>query len=265
MKNEKIRIDALLVERGLAENLEHARALLMSGSVSVDGKRIDKAGQQVSADADLEVRGSREFVSRGGRKLAKALEYFEVSVSGIVCIDCGASTGGFTDCLLKNGARLVYSVDVGYGQLDWRLRNDPKVVPMERTNIRYMTADMLEFKPELAVIDVSFISLALVLPVVRGLLTEDGQALCLIKPQFEADRDSVGAKGVVSDPQTHMSVLSSFLRYCAKSGFYCKGITFSPIKGPEGNIEYLGRLCCQGENDTVDVEAVVRDSHAYFL
>ena len=259
MKN--IRLDELLVERGLAESVENAIAVIMSGNVFIAGHRAEKPGMPVDAAAVINIREGPEFVSRGGIKLKKALEFFMVSPAGKICIDCGASTGGFTDCLLKNNARLVYAVDVGYGQLAWSVRNDPRVIAMERTNIRYVTGDMFEMRPELAVIDVSFISLALVLPVVRGLLTEEGETLCLIKPQFEAEREKVGRKGVVRDPQTHLAVLDTFVSGAVRSGFCVKGLTYSPVRGPEGNIEYFGWLRCKGESDTIDTRAVVLESH----
>jgi 23S rRNA (cytidine1920-2'-O)/16S rRNA (cytidine1409-2'-O)-methyltransferase len=202
-----------------------------------------------------------DYVSRGGQKLEKALNHFDISPKGKVCIDCGASTGGFTDCLLKNGATLVYAIDVGYGQLAWTLRNDQRVVTMERTNIRYVTPDMLGEKPELAVIDVSFISLSLVLPVVRELLTDTCEAVCLIKPQFEAGRDKVGKKGVVRDPKTHKEVLDTFVLNAEKSGFFVAGITYSPVKGPKGNIEYLGFLKSKQTGIQSDTEAIVVQSH----
>ena len=257
----KTRLDVLLVERGLAESREKAKALLMSGSVSVDGNRAEKPGMQVAADVSIDVRSAPDFVSRGGQKLEKALRFFGVSPEGRVCIDCGASTGGFTDCLLKNGAKLVYAVDVGYGQLAWSLRSDPRVVTMDRTNIRHVTADMLEVKPDLAVIDVSFISIRLVLPTVRELLTQDGEALCLVKPQFEAGREKVGKRGVVRDPETHKLVLDTFVRDSGQSGFNVSGITYSPVRGPEGNIEFLGRLLRQGGSVAVDTGAVVAQAH----
>jgi len=257
----KGRLDVLLVERGLFESRERAKAIIMSGNVFVSGVRAEKPGMQVEPDVEVEVRGSQEYVSRGGKKLEKALEYFEVSPEGKVCIDCGASTGGFTDCLLKNGAKLVYAVDVGYGQLAWSIRNDPRVVTMERTNIRYATAGMFEIKPELAVIDVSFISLSLVLPVVKELLTGSGDVICLIKPQFEAGREKVGKKGVVREPQTHKEVLDGFIESATASGFSIKGLTFSPIKGPEGNIEFLAWLGLEDGNAKVDVTAVVKEAH----
>jgi len=257
----KTRLDVLLTERGLIESRERAKAVIMSGNVFVGGHRADKPGMQVSSDIMIEVRSIPEFVSRGGQKLEKALKTFGVSPDGKICIDCGASTGGFTDCLLKNGARLVYAVDVGYGQLAWSLRNDPRVITMERTNIRHVTADMFNIRPEIAVIDVSFISLSLVLPVVSGLLTGHGEALCLIKPQFEAGREKVGKKGVVRDPETHKSVLETFIGYSAQSGFAVKGMTHSPVKGPEGNIEFLGWLSKQGAGEYIDTGAIVAEAH----
>ena len=257
----KIRLDALLAERGLFESRERAKAVVMSGNVIVAGSRAEKPGMQVEKDVHVEIRGFQEYVSRGGQKLEKALKFFCVLPAGKVCIDCGASTGGFTDCLLKNGARLVYAIDVGYGQLAWSIRNDPRVVTFERTNIRYVTADMLDIRPELAVIDVSFISLSLVLPVVSELLTENGEAVCLIKPQFEAGRGNIGKKGVVRDPDTHKKVLESFISNGERSGFAVKGLTYSPVRGPEGNIEYLGWLGRQGGSGDIDAGAVVSESH----
>ena len=250
-----------MVERGLAESPERAKSIIMSGNVFIAGQRAEKPGMQVEIEAEIEIRPDRPYVSRGGQKLEKALNYFNVSPEGKVCIDCGASTGGFTECLLNRGASLVYAIDVGYGQLAWKIRNDPRVVTMERTNIRHVTSDMIESKPEIAVIDLSFISLSLVLPVVRKLLDENGEALCLIKPQFEADRGSIGNKGVVRDPMIHSRVLEAFIQNAVNSGFCAKGITYSPIKGPEGNIEYLGRLCCRGESETIDISAAVSESH----
>jgi len=203
-----------------------------------------------------------KYVSRGGIKLEKALESFGVSPKDKVCLDCGASTGGFTDCLLQNGARLVYAIDVGYGQLAWSLRNDPRVQTMERTNIRYVTEDKLEEKPKLAVIDVSFISLALVLPVIRKLSTKDSEVICLIKPQFEAGRDKVGKKGVVRDPEVHKEVLNTFIENADESRYRVKGLTYSPVKGPKGNIEYLGYLTTIGENVNIDIALLVKESHS---
>jgi len=202
-----------------------------------------------------------EYVSRGGLKLEKALDYFNISPDGKVCIDSGASTGGFTDCLLKRGAKQVYAIDVGYGQLAWSLRNDSRVIVMERTNIRYVTPDMIEIKPELAVLDLSFISLALVLPVIRELLKEPGEVVCLIKPQFEAGRGKVGKKGVVREPETHKEVLDKFIQNAEKSGFAVKDITHSPVKGPKGNIEYLGWLGSKGEFTQPDTGIIVSKAH----
>jgi len=257
----KTRLDVLLVERGLAESRERAKAIIMSGSVFVGGSRAQKPGLQVDAGAQAEVRGGPGFVSRGGQKLEKALTFFGISAAGRVCIDCGASTGGFTDCLLKNGARMVYAVDVGYGQLAWSIRSDDRVLTMERTNIRHVTGDMFAIKPGLAAIDVSFISLALVLPVIQGLLADGGEAICLIKPQFEAGRGKVGKNGVVRDPGTHRAVLETFLQNAANAGFRAKGLTHSPVRGPKGNVEYLGWLGLQGEDAEMDVDGIVAESH----
>ena len=262
------RLDVLLVEKALSESREKARAAVMSGIVFVGGNRELKPGTMVREDAAVEVRGGTpKFVSRGGLKLEKALDFFNVSPEGKLCIDCGASTGGFTDCLLKRGAVRVYAVDVGYGQLAWSLRSDPRVVTMERTNVRYLTPDSIPEKLQLAVIDVSFISLALILPAVRALLDVSGEVVCLIKPQFEAGRDKVGKKGVVRDASTHVEVLTIFMENAGNMGYHVHGLTFSPIKGPEGNIEFLGYLSAAGEGactDTarIDPARVVGDAHA---
>ena len=259
----KTRLDVLLVEKGLSESREKAKALIMSGVVFVDGARSDKPGMSVNDDSEIEVRGNTlKYVSRGGLKLEKALAFFGVSPEGKICIDCGASTGGFTDCLLQNGAVKVYSVDVGYGQLAWSIRSDPRVVVMERTNVRYLTPDKLSDMPSLAVIDVSFISLRIVLPAVKELLDSSGQVLCLIKPQFEAGREKVGKKGVVRDKAVHKEVLDEFIINAENSGFTVLGITFSPVRGPEGNIEYLGHLTLEpAEKREIDTSAVVEESH----
>ncbi|MCL2392831.1 MAG: TlyA family RNA methyltransferase [Oscillospiraceae bacterium] len=259
---KKTRLDALLVQRGFIDSRERAKAIIMSGNVFVAGQRSDKPGNQIDSEAEIEVRSLPEYVSRGGQKLEKALKFFGVSPKGKVCIDCGASTGGFTDCLLQNGAKMVYAIDVGYGQLAWKVRNDPRVITMERTNIRYVTAEMFMQNSELATIDVSFISLALVLPVLKSLLTEDGEVVCLIKPQFEAGREKVGKKGVVKDKTTHMQVLEDFLRFAEVSGFFVRSMTYSPVRGPEGNIEYLAWLCGAGEGALVDIEAIVAAAHS---
>ncbi|MCL2367134.1 MAG: TlyA family RNA methyltransferase [Oscillospiraceae bacterium] len=261
----KIRLDLLLVERGLIESRERAKAIIMSGNVFVAGQRADKPGMPMDSKAEIEVRSLPEFVSRGGQKLEKALKYFDISPRDKICLDCGASTGGFTDCLLKNGASMVYAIDVGYGQLAWKIRSDPRVVTMERTNIRYVTADMFLHKPELATIDVSFISLGLVLPVLKGTLACDGEVVCLIKPQFEAGREKVGKKGVVKDRKTHIEVLRTFMLSAETSEFNLKGITYSPVRGPEGNVEYLAWLGRQGEHIDADVDAVVAAAHEELL
>lgn len=258
----KTRLDVLLFEQGFAESREKAKTTIMSGIVFVNGQRVDKPGTAVSDDSKIEIHGQTlEFVSRGGLKLKKALKYFDVSPADKVCIDCGASTGGFTDCLLKNGAKHVYSIDVGYGQLAWSLRNDERVTNMERTNIRYVTEKEIPEKIDLAVIDVSFISLKLVLPVLRNLLSDNGEVLCLIKPQFEAGKDKVGKKGVVRDENTHIEVLDNFIVNAESAGFFVDNITFSPIKGPEGNIEYLGHLLSDEVHNEINTKEIVKVSH----
>ena len=262
MKLAKVRLDVLITEKGFCESRERAKTTIMAGLVYVNGNKVDKPGTSVNEDADIEVRGNTlEYVSRGGLKLEKALKYFEVSPDGKICIDCGASTGGFTDCLLKGGAVKVYSIDVGYGQLAWSIRSDPRVVVMERTNIRNVTTEQIPDSPELGVIDVSFISLRIVLPVIRELLSDNAQILCRIKPQFEAGKEKVGKKGVVRELSTHIEVLENFVKNANDAGFGVRGITFSPIKGPEGNIEYLGHLVVGGENGTIDPEATAKQSH----
>jgi len=258
---KKTRLDALLVERELIDSRERAKAVIMSGNVFVDGNRADKPGALIKNEAGIEVRSLPEYVSRGGLKLEKAIKYFGFSAEGKICIDIGASTGGFTDCLLKNGAAMVYAVDVGYGQLAWKIRSDPRVTVMERTNIRYATPKMFEKKPELATIDVSFISLALVLPVVKTLLTNDGEVISLIKPQFEAGREKVGKKGVVRDEGTHLEVLEAFVLNAKASDFLIKDMTFSPVRGPEGNIEYLAWLSKTGEDSNFSPEEIVKQAH----
>ncbi len=259
---DKERLDVLLVEKGLAESRSKAQATIMSGIVFVGGQRVDKAGTSVSRDAEIEVKGNTcPYVSRGGLKLEKALAYFGVDPSGYVCSDSGASTGGFTDCLLQKGAKKVFAIDVGYGQLAWSIRSDERVVCMERTNIRYVTEEDIGEKLDLSVIDVSFISLRLVLPVIYKLLKDDGQALCLIKPQFEAGKDKVGKKGVVRDPEVHEQVLRDFLTYAADIGFTVKNLTFSPVRGPEGNIEFLGHLVKSGTGNPPDPSELVAQAN----
>ncbi|MBE6991901.1 MAG: TlyA family RNA methyltransferase [Ruminococcaceae bacterium] len=259
---DKERLDVLLVEKGLAESRSKAQATIMSGIVFVGGQRVDKAGTSVSRDAEIEVRGSTcPYVSRGGLKLEKALAYFGVDPAGYVCSDSGASTGGFTDCLLQKGAKKVFAIDVGYGQLAWSIRSDERVICMERTNIRYVTEEDIGEKLDLSVIDVSFISLRLVLPVIYKLLKDDGQALCLIKPQFEAGKDKVGKKGVVRDPDVHEQVLRDFCTYAANIGFTVKNLTFSPVRGPEGNIEFLGHLVKSGTGCPPDPAQLVAQAN----
>ena len=258
----KKRLDVLLFEKGLCPSRERAKTAIMEGIVYVAGQKAGKAGDMVDENAVLEVRGNENsFVSRGGKKIEKALDYFAIDPSGLVVMDVGASTGGFTDCLLRRGAVKVYSIDVGYGQLAWSLRQDPRVKCMERTNIRYVTPDMLEETPSLCVIDVSFISLKLVLPVVSGLLTADGRVACLIKPQFEAGKGKVGKKGVVREPEIHLEVLERFVENAHEAGFAVQDVTFSPIKGPEGNIEFLGYLAKQGGDRVPDLQEIVRQAH----
>ena len=244
MKNKK-RLDVLLTEQMYAETRSKAQAIIMAGQVYVNGQKADKPGVSYDADtAVIEVRGQTcPYVSRGGLKLEKALRDFGVKPEGFVCSDSGASTGGFTDCLLQQGASKVFAIDVGYGQLDWKIRNDPRVVVMERTNIRYVTPEDLGEELDLSVIDVSFISLSIVLPAIKNLLKEGkGQVLCLIKPQCEAGTEKVGKKGVVREPETHKEVLDNFVHLAHELNFTILGLTFSPVKGPEGNIEFLGHL-----------------------
>ena len=260
---KKQRLDQLVFERGFTESRERAKTTIMSGLVFVNGQRLDKPGTAVDPEAVIEVRGDAlPFVSRGGFKLDKALKVFPVDPAGKVCIDCGASTGGFTDVLLQHGAAKVYAVDVGYGQLAWSLRNDPRVVSMERTNVRYLTPEQIPELLDLAVMDLSFISLRLILPAVFPLLKNDAAVVCLIKPQFEAGREEVGKKGVVRDPQVHLHVLERFLEFVPEIGFSVQGLDFSPIRGPEGNIEYLGYLR-KGTYPALDVDldAIVAQSH----
>lgn len=240
---KKERLDVLLVNKGLSESREKAKRTIMAGIVYVNGEKEDKAGTTFDPEVEIEVRGNvLPYVSRGGLKLEKAIKEFGVSCEGKVCLDIGASTGGFTDCMLQNGAVKVFAIDVGHGQLDWKLRNDERVVCMEKTNIRYVKPEDLGELASLVSIDVSFISLQLVLPVVKTLIKDDCQVVCLIKPQFEAGRDQVGKKGVVRDKKVHVEVIEKTLSFAYSIGFELKGLTFSPIKGPEGNIEYLAEL-----------------------
>ena len=257
------RLDVALVEQGFADSRQKAQACIMSGVVYVDGRKVDKAGFAVSEEARIEVRGKTlKYVSRGGLKLEKAMQTFPISLAGAVAMDCGASTGGFSDCMLQNGAAKVYAVDVGYGQLDWKIRNDPRVVCLERTNARYLTREQVPEPLDFVSVDVSFISLGLILPALRPLMKEDGQLVCLVKPQFEAGREKVGKKGVVRDPAVHREVVARFYAQAEQFDFSVRGMTFSPIRGPEGNIEYLGHLCvgaCEPWNG--DLSALVEASH----
>lgn len=259
---KKKRLDVLLFEKGMVPSRERAKAIIMSGVVYVNNQKADKAGMSIPEDAEIEIRGkTNSFVSRGGLKIEKALNYFKIDPKDLCVMDIGASTGGFTDCLLTRGARKVYSIDVGYGQLAWKLRQDPRVVCMERTNIRKVTPDMLDDVPDFAVIDVSFISLKLVLPVVAQLLNEHGRIACLIKPQFEAGKGKVGKKGVVREPEIHLDVLNAFVENAHEAGFHIYNLTFSPIKGPEGNIEFLGYIGKDGEDADIDTAALVEEAH----
>ena len=234
----KKRLDILLCERGLMESRQRAQAVIMAGQVYVGGRKVDKAGAPTEENADIEVRGKTlAYVSRGGLKLEKAMRTFPIRLEDAVCADIGASTGGFTDCMLQNGARKVYAVDVGYGQLAWSLRSDERVICMERTNARYLTHEQIPDELDFASVDVSFISLKLILPSLRGLLKSSGTVACLVKPQFEAGKDKVGKKGVVRDGAVHLEVLERFLDNAKEADFSVKGLTFSPIRGPEGNIE----------------------------
>lgn len=253
----------LLTEQGYADTRSKAQAIIMSGMVYVDGQKADKPGISYEETVQLEVRGEAcPYVSRGGLKLEKALRDFGVKPEGYVCSDSGASTGGFTDCLLQQGAKKVFAIDVGYGQLDWKIRSDPRVVVMERTNIRYVTPEQLGEPLDLSVIDVSFISLKIVLPTIKELLKPSGQVLCLIKPQFEAGKEKVGKKGVVREPETHKEVLDHFVALAGELGFTILGLTFSPVKGPEGNIEFLGHLTLDDRVGIVpDTAAVVAEAH----
>lgn len=260
---KKIRLDQLVFDLGLTESREKAKTTIMSGLVFVNGQREDKPGMQVAPDASVEVKGSAlPYVSRGGFKLEKALKVFPINPAGKICMDCGASTGGFTDVLLKNGAARVYSIDVGYGQLAWSLRQDERVVNMERTNIRYISSEQVPEPIDIAVMDLSFISIKLVLPAVCALLKEGADIMCLIKPQFEAGREDVGKKGVVRDKAVHLSVIESVLQFAASAGLTVIGLDYSPIKGPEGNREYLCYMK-KGSFDApeIDARAVVEASH----
>ena len=254
----KERLDVLLVKRGLAPSREKAKTMIMEGNVFVNNNREDKAGSTFAEDAPIEIHGNTlKYVSRGGLKLEKAMTHFSISLDGMVCMDIGASTGGFTDCMLQNGAKKVYSVDVGHGQLAWKLRNDERVVNMERTNVRYLEADSLPEQVDAATIDVAFISLDKILPAVHKILKPEGFVVALIKPQFEAGKENVGKKGVVRDAAVHEQVINNVISFAKGEGFGIAGLDFSPIKGPEGNIEYLLHLTL-GDDDAVSSEQVAQ-------
>lgn len=262
---DKIRLDCAVFERGFAESREKAKAFIMAGVVYVNNEKVDKAGTMIKLTDNIEVRSNPlKYVSRGGLKLEKAMQSFSLSLNDMICADIGASTGGFTDCMLQNGAKKVYSIDVGYGQLAWKLRNDERVVNLERTNFRHVTENEIPDKLDFASIDVSFISLKLILPVLKNLLVENGRAVCLIKPQFEAGKERVGKKGVVRDKAVHIDVVKELTDFMVSIGFAVLGLDFSPIKGPEGNIEYLAYIQLSdnaviGEN--ISPVEVVEESH----
>lgn len=259
MKN---RLDVMLTEKNMFPSREKAKASIMAGLVYVDGQRIDKPGTPVDENAEITVREALcPYVSRGGLKLEKALELFDFTLDGAVAVDIGASTGGFTDCMLQKGARKVFAIDVGYGQLDWKLRNDPRVVNMEKVNIRYLDMDTVDKDIDFISIDVSFISLKLVFPVAAQLLAETGSLVCLVKPQFEAGRSQVGRKGIVRDPAVHREVIENVAGYAADNGLYCHGLTYSPVTGTKGNIEYLMFLRKLPSDTDINIEATVRSSH----
>lgn len=266
--SDRKRLDVILVERGIAPSRERAKSMIMEGNVYVDGAREDKAGSSFADDAGIEYRGDKlKYVSRGGLKLEKALKVFPIDLKGLICMDIGASTGGFTDCMLQNGAARVYSIDVGYGQLAWNLRNDERVVCMEKTNFRYLTRGDIKDTPDFASVDVSFISLSKILPAAYDILSDEGRMVCLIKPQFEAGRDKVGKKGVVREPSVHREVIEACLGYAGENGFEVIGLDHSPVKGPEGNIEYLmyirktGDSAGEGTVPGISVENTVKAAH----
>ncbi len=261
----KIRLDLALVEKSLAPSREKAKSMIMSGIVYVDNQKSDKAGTNVSLDSKIEVRGNTlKYVSRGGLKLEKAMSVFGIDLSGKVCMDVGASTGGFTDCMLQNNAKKVYSVDVGYGQLAWQLRTDERVVNLERTNARYLTKETILDEIDFTSVDVSFISLKIILPSIYELLSENAELVCLIKPQFEAGREKVGKKGVVRDKLVHIEVLNLLCPFFVENGYSVLNLDFSPIKGPEGNIEYIVHLRKENSpifTENIIVEEIVKNSH----
>lgn len=259
----KLRADLLLVEKGLETSRERAKALIMSGLVFANGTKIDKPGDEVDKESEIYIKQQLAYVSRGGLKLEKAMKAFDITLQEKCCMDVGASTGGFTDCMLQNGASKVYAVDVGYGQLAWKLRTDPRVVNFERTNIRYLTREQVPDTIDFFSVDISFISLTLALPTIQTLIAPAGQGVCLIKPQFEAGRENVGKKGVVRDPEIHAMVIEKIYQFAQTLGFGVCGLDFSPVKGPEGNIEYLIYLknSCQNTCELGKIREVVESSH----
>lgn len=267
MSEKKERLDIVLVDSGLAPSRERAKTLIMTGNVFVNGQREDKVGTKIDRAANIEIKGNPiPYVSRGGLKLEKAVSKFALNLKDKICMDVGASTGGFTDCMLQNGARKVYSVDVGYGQLDWSLRQDPRVICMEKTNIRYVTNDDINDLLDFVSIDVSFISLRKILLPIKQLMKQDAECVCLIKPQFEAGRDKVGKKGVVRDPVTHVEVINEVVEYALSIGYKPINLSFSPIKGPEGNIEYLlhiinGEMAILEEKMLKTIKNIVDNAH----
>ena len=262
----KKRLDILVYEKGFTDSREKAKAVIMAGQVYVDNQKADKCGQSYDENCKIEVRGAAlKYVSRGGLKLEKAINNFDFDLNGKITMDIGASTGGFTDCMLQNGAKKVYSIDVGYGQLAWKLRNDERVVNLERTNMRKVTREQVPDEIDFFSVDVSFISLTLILPVARQLMAQNAQAVCLIKPQFEAGREKVGKKGVVRDPSVHIEVVRDIYNFCLENGFDVLNLDYSPIKGPEGNIEYLIHLRKSDEPKSytdITPEELVKSSHS---
>lgn len=260
----KERLDVLLVNKGLATSREKAKTMIMEGLVFIKGNREDKPGSMFPEDAVIEIKGEKlKYVSRGGLKLEKAMSVFPIDLKNAVCMDIGASTGGFTDCMLQNGARYVFSIDVGYGQLDYKLRSDERVCCMEKTNFRYVTPEDIGKAVDFASVDVSFISLDKILKPAYDILRDDAQMVCLIKPQFEAGKEKVGKKGVVRDPAVHLEVIDKVVEFAKETGFCIKGLDFSPIKGPEGNIEYLLHIKkCNDESEAIDAKSIVDKAHA---
>ncbi len=261
----KERLDVLLVHKGLADSREKAKIMIMEGTVYVNDQKSDKPGTCYETDVKIEVKSNKaKYVSRGGFKLEKAINRYGISLEGLTCMDVGASTGGFTDCMLQNGASMVYCIDVGYGQLDWNLRNSPKVVNLERTNVRYIDKSIITHEVNFFSVDVSFISLTIVLPVIREIISPNGRGVCLIKPQFEAGRNKVGKNGVVREKSVHIEVINKICEFCIQNGFSVLNLDYSPIKGPKGNIEYLVYVEKSEHpvmNEDINAKSVVEESH----